>query len=484
MNRYRHLALLSALLAGAGPASASAAPHPPDVAPSGAPAGAEDKKKDDEKPAPKKSTPTKAAPSKAPAKPAPSQPATKPATPAQPTSKPATPTPSQPASKPATPPQPATPTPSQPATPGQPTTKPAGPTAPSQPAVKQADPTPANPALPANRPGAGQTSPGAPAGATPTSGGPPRHDTRSDAEAAHLRHPPAGRSDAERAQDHRSPPPHHSNDHRYARPRSAAVRAYPDARHGPPPSRWYRPYYAQWWVHPYYRWVHATVSIVLFDYTVYAWTHDWAPPPRAGWVWVPGHMEAWWIPGHWEPAGPVPVSYGGHWVYVPGWWVGDRYMEGYYRAADRGPGWTWVEGRWTGEGVYQWGHWEPVNRTPAGYVWEAGYWDGEDWVDGFWRPQLRNGYRWVSAAFDEDGVFEGGYWEPVVDRPDSTWIPGWFDGNEWVDGYWVSNVEYNAATPDTYNPPPGFDDGWSDDTAGASSTPANPDEQPLAIPVQ
>ena len=295
-------------------------------------------------------------------------------------------------------------------------------------------------------------------------------------------HPPGARSDAERAHDNRPPAPHHSADHRYARPRAAHVRTYPDARHAAPAARWYRPYYARWWVHPYYRWVHATVAIVLFDWEVHAWTASWAPPARTGWVWVPGHREVgWWVPGHWVPAGPTPASYGGRWAYVPGWWIGDRYVEGYWRAVDRGATWTWVEGAWLGEGAYRWGHWEPVGRTPAGYTWEPGYWDGEDWADGFWRPQLRTGFRWVSSAFNEDGVFESGYWEPMEPRSDSTWIPGWFDGTTWIDGYWVGNTEYNAAQPDTYNPPPGADDGWGDSTT--SATPASSTEdQPLAIP--
>ena len=35
------------------------------------------------------------------------------------------------------------------------------------------------------------------------------------------------------------------------------------------------------------------------------------PPPRPGWVWIPGHWEGTgqdrnWIPGEWQPAPPVP----------------------------------------------------------------------------------------------------------------------------------------------------------------------------------
>lgn len=509
LTRLAATAVLSAFLVGSLAEPALAAQPS-----SSQPAGADGKdSKDKKKPAPAplaKPRPSQPAPKPAPSKPSPSQPS-KPA-PSQPSpsrpSTPSTPSPSKPA--PSTPAQPSTPSKPTPSTPSQPT--PSKPT-PSQPTPGQPSPTPAQPtsspgqptpAQPASSPGqpsqpgpaspssgspgqAGQSHPaagsaGAPSGATTTSRA-PRHDTRSDAEAAHVSHPPGSRTDAERAADHRAVQAHHSSDHRYARPRPAYVRQHPEAHHAPPAARWYRAYYTRWWVHPYYRWVHATVAFALFDYEVYAWTAGWAPPPRTGWVWVPGHMEAaWWVPGHWMPVGPVPVSYGGRWTYVPGWWVGDRYLEGYYRAADRGPAWVWVEGAWTGDGVYRWGHWEPVGHTPSGYIWEPGYWDGEDWVDGFWRPALRNGYRWVSAAFNEDGIFEGGYWEPMEQRPDCVWIPGWFDGTAWVDGYWVTNAEYSSAKPDTYNPPPGTDDGW--DTSTVSPTEPATDEQPLAIPVE
>ena len=257
------------------------------------------------------------------------------------------------------------------------------------------------------------------------------------------------------------------------------MRAYPDARHAPPPARYYSARYTHWWVHPYYRWVHATVAVVTFNYAVHAWLYDWTPPARAGWVWVPGHYDGWWVPGHWMPAGPAPSSWGSHWVYVPGWWVGDTYIEGYWRIPTRGASWSWVEGHWTADGTYVWGHWEPKAQAPAGYVWEAGYWDGGEWVEGFWRPAMRKGYRWVSAAYDTDGVYEGGYWEPMEDRSGSTWIPGWFDGNEWVDGYWVTDSEYSSANPDTWAPAPGLEDGWDD----APAAPSSSDEQPLALPV-
>jgi hypothetical protein len=95
--------------------------------------------------------------------------------------------------------------------------------------------------------------------------------------------------------------------------------------------------------------------------------------------------------------------------------------------------------------------------VPDGYTWEAGFFDGEIWVEGYWRPVARGGYRWVPARTTSDGVRNGGYWEPIESRADSVWIPGWFDGNQWVEGYWVSKSEYDATDPSTWEPYAGWD---------------------------
>jgi hypothetical protein len=221
------------------------------------------------------------------------------------------------------------------------------------------------------------------------------------------------------------------------------------------------------------------------------------PPARAGYVWVPGHYSyGIWIPGFWAPLGPPPAGY----VYVDGWWDQDAYVDGYYRVQDR-DGWTWVDGEYLDDGSYERGSWRPNTEAPDGYAWEPGFWDGEDWVDGFWRPEFRDGYLWVSAYYDTDGVFHGGYWSPLEDRPGQTWIPGWFDGNEWVEGYWVDDSEITDQALEDWVPPPGVDDGWDDDAA-EQQAPYVPDdrgtppeariiqdyedrygEQPLAVPV-
>jgi len=92
---------------------------------------------------------------------------------------------------------------------------------------------------------------------------------------------------------------------------------------------------------------------------------------------------------------------------------------------------------------------------------------------------MRDGFRWVDAWYDAGGVYHGGYWEPVVDRPEHVWIPGWFDGVAWIAGYWVPVREYEAVDPTAWEPDEGWDDGWQ----APDEDPDRPeDEPPLAIP--
>jgi hypothetical protein len=252
-----------------------------------------------------------------------------------------------------------------------------------------------------------------------------------------------------------------------------------------PATWWYRPYYAHWWCHPWYRWTWSTTVVVGFGFPTYAWVDTWLPPARAGWVWVPGSWAyGWWTPGYWMPLSPAPVGY----AYVPGWWDRDVYVEGYFRS-DARDGWEWVEGFYTEDGTYIPGHWRPLGDGPEGYVWEPGFFDGNQEVDGFWRPEFRDDYRWVSSYFEESGLYHAGYWEPLADRPGFVWVPGWFDGNEWIEGKWVSEEEYRTTDPSTWRP----EDGW--DGTGAPPAPAGPPPEkirdrldalppkPLAIPV-
>lgn len=241
---------------------------------------------------------------------------------------------------------------------------------------------------------------------------------------------------------------------------------------------YYAPWYTHWWVHPYYRWHHGT-SVVIWLGAVDPWWDLWRGPVRTGWIWVPGYYRAsdWWVPGYYAPADPAPTVRQADYVYVPGWWIDDAYVEGFWRRAER-PGWVWVEGAYRADGTYAWGHWMPAAPGAPGFVWEPGTWDGEAWIEGFWRPADREGYRWVSARWDADGVFRAGYWEPLEARRGHVWIPGWFDGTEWIEGYWVSMDALEAADPDDWTPPEGWDAGRD-----GRPEPARAAEPPLALPV-
>ncbi len=277
-----------------------------------------------------------------------------------------------------------------------------------------------------------------------------------------------------------------TNDHRYARPSYRVVRNYAGTTYVAPARVAYRPYYTRWWVHPWYRWTYATTCVVGFGFYVDPWSYTWAPPVRAGWSWVPGaYMYNYWTPGYWAPAAPV-VGY----TYVPGWWQGQTYVDGYYRQAARTDGdWSWVDGYYLDDGTYVRGHWMPNKAGPAGYTWEPGFWDGETWVEGFWRPEYRASFTWISSYYDEDGVFHSGYWMPVEAQPGFVWVPGWFDGNAWQEGYWVRSDEYEQTDPATWTPEPGWDDGWQvgsgwgDGEVLQNATPGPGADAPLAIPV-
>ncbi|MBT3223385.1 MAG: hypothetical protein HN348_30305 [Proteobacteria bacterium] len=257
----------------------------------------------------------------------------------------------------------------------------------------------------------------------------------------------------------RARPPHRAHrDHRYARPTPRHVRPHPHAHYRPPTHYYYRPYYTRWYVHPYYRYHYSTSVVVNFGFVTMAWYDTWIPPHRAGWSWSPGYWDyGYWHPGYWRPIVQAPV----HYVYVPGWWDSEVYVDGYYRPEERDDGdWEWVEGYYLEDGTFVRGHWMPLIDGPEGYGWEPGFWDGEDWVEGFWRPEYRPGYTWISSYYDEDGIYYSGYWMPYEDQAGYVWVPGWFDGNEWVVGYWVRIEDYESADLSNWEPEEGWNDGW------------------------
>ena len=163
---------------------------------------------------------------------------------------------------------------------------------------------------------------------------------------------------------------------------------------------------------------------------------------------------------------------------MPGWWEGDVYIEGYWRLEYRSDGdWEWVEGYYRDDGSYARAHWRPLGAAPQGYVWEAGFWDGESLVDGFWRPQARRDHVWIEAFYDEEGLINTGYWYPRVEQAGQVWIPGWFDGNTWSEGYWVDEREYRDADIEAWEPEEGWNAGW-EETEPEVIAP----EAPLAVP--
>lgn len=241
----------------------------------------------------------------------------------------------------------------------------------------------------------------------------------------------------------------------------------------------YRPYYSRWYVHPYYRYRHSVVVVGSFGWDCHPWRSSWAPPMRSGWTWVGGyHRHGYWNPGYWAPPRTVVrTSY----VYVPGWWVGTNYVEGYQRPQQRDDGdWVWVDGYYLEDGTYIWGHWMPTKAGPQGYVWEPGFWDGETYVDGFWRPQFRRGFAWVSAFYADDGVFHSGYWMPNQQEQGMTWVPGWFDGNTWNEGEWVPDQQFNNANVQDYQPADGWQAGWDEDNGQYNVE----EGSPLALPIR
>lgn len=94
------------------------------------------------------------------------------------------------------------------------------------------------------------------------------------------------------------------------------------------------------------------VSFGLGGIHLNAWSPHYVPAARSGWRWSAGHYDVYgqWQPGHWRP---YAAQAGNDWV--PGYWVGTRYYDGY---------------------------WRPLARL--GYLWTAGRYDRGHWNEGYW----------------------------------------------------------------------------------------------------
>lgn len=240
---------------------------------------------------------------------------------------------------------------------------------------------------------------------------------------------------------------------------------------------WYTGYYA----HPYYRYQHVT-SVVYYSnyggYYVQPWGPQWVPNTRLGWVWVPGYYRfGFWHPGYWVPSNHVAPRSG--YVWVNGFWQHNgAYIDGYWRPERRSDGrWRWIEGYYLEDGSYVPGHWRPRGRAPEGYAWEPGFWKGDAYIDGFWRPEFRRGFAWQNAYYDTDGVYRAGFWVPVEDNPGQVWVPGWFDGTEWVRGYWEAADDFDKTIDelDQWQPP-------EPEPVADSGGPVKAEEEPLGLP--
>jgi hypothetical protein len=158
-------------------------------------------------------------------------------------------------------------------------------------------------------------------------------------------------------------------------------------------------------------------------------------------------------------------------------------VEGFWRPERRLDGdWVWVDGAYDAEGAYHPGYWEPAAPWPAGMTWEPGFFDGQQWVEGFFRPPSRAGFVWVEARIEpETGVRHNGHWLPLEQRPGHVWSPGWFDGRQWNEGSWVTSAALAAGVPSDWAPAPGAEPDGGARVPEPDLAPAG--ELPLAVPV-
>lgn len=92
-----------------------------------------------------------------------------------------------------------------------------------------------------------------------------------------------------------------------------------------------------------------------------------------------------------------------------------------YRPAPR-TGWVWVDGYTTADGAYMPGYWAPATPRP-GYDWVPGHWEGDRYVEGYWREAYRPGFTWVDGYYDR-GQWIDGYWAPLAPPPPEPPPPG------------------------------------------------------------
>ncbi len=87
----------------------------------------------------------------------------------------------------------------------------------------------------------------------------------------------------------------------------------------------------------------------------------------------------------------------------------------FYRPAERS-GYLWIESQRDEYGRFFPGYWEPLapwRRTGGVMAWVPGYYSGGAWIEGYWRLPAREGYSWQNGYFDGDGRWHEPAWTPV-----------------------------------------------------------------------
>ncbi len=132
----------------------------------------------------------------------------------------------------------------------------------------------------------------------------------------------------------------------------------------------------------------------------------WRPRTRAGYRWVEAFRDeaGRWHGGYWEPLGIETLK---EEFVTPGYWAPRRrHGHIWIRFSDR-------------PGSYRAGSWKPMNTFQlqvAPRVWVPGYWNRRSWVPGYWRVPSKEGYRWVSGYFREDGRWQPARWEKIPEE--------------------------------------------------------------------
>jgi hypothetical protein len=110
-------------------------------------------------------------------------------------------------------------------------------------------------------------------------------------------------------------------------------------------------------------------------------------------------------------------------------------VPGFWRLRVR-PGFTWVDGRWDSDNFIP-GFWRPNVVRDKNTAWVAGHWAGQRWIAGQWRPASRKGFGWVEGHWSKNGEWLEGSWRPVQTAARGMiWEPGFWGPRGWVEGFW------------------------------------------------